>query len=417
MEMKVRALLSSVVVLTMTSLVGCGHYICSEGAQFGNSTCTSSGSTSLSGGGGGTTSAASAFAFAVDEVGTMDGYTLTSGGTSPSFGPTASYTAPTIPSGLEGSGMVVAQSQYLYSDFEGTGQIYGWTVGSGGGLTAISGSPFSAGYLIGSPSGGLWSMITNPAGTLLFVLNTSGMSVEVYQIGSGGALTQVSGSPFSVPFFPGNLGVDGQGKYLYVTGYPNSSEVAAYTIGTSGALTAVSGSPFAYPMGQVQGDPSGKYLIGIQSSNFGVSDIYVFSIAQSGTNAGAIAPVAGSPFATNYLPYSIAVQPSTNGTLIYSFSINATSTGYNPIEGYALNTSNGALSALSGSPFSGISNGFWGQFDQSGQFLFVFGDVSNGTSNTAYLGALSVGSGGLLTQPTTQLDLATLGFWTVTDPK
>ena len=82
MEMKVRALLSSVVVLITTSLVGCGHYICSEGAQFGNSTCTSSGSTSLSGGRWRHDErSTSSMPFAVDEVGTMDGYTLNSGGT------------------------------------------------------------------------------------------------------------------------------------------------------------------------------------------------------------------------------------------------------------------------------------------------------------------------------------------------
>jgi 6-phosphogluconolactonase len=412
MTTRVRTLCVGAVVLATMWLAGCGHYTC--GATFGNSSCTASGS-GLSQGGNGTNSTA-AFAFAVDEAGTIDGYTLATGGTSPTFGPTSGYTAPTVPTNQEGSGAVIAQEQYLYVAFAGTGQIYGYTIGTGGGLTSM-GSPFSASYLVGEPSGGLWSMITNPAGTFLFMVDTSGMSVHVYQIGTGGALTQVAGSPFAVPFFPGNLGTDGLGKYLYVSGNTNPTAVAAFTIGTNGSLTAVPGSPFSYPMIQAQGDASGKFLIGVQQNTFGFSDLYVFSITQSGSTAGAITPVTGSPFATTYVPYSFAVQPNSNGNLIYTFGENATQTGYNPIEGYQLNTTSGALTLANGSPFSGISSGFWGQFDQSGQNLLVYGGVVNNGTVTTYLGALSVGSEGALTQPTSQLTIASPGFWAVTDPK
>lgn len=316
--------------------------------------------------------------------------------------------------------MVVAQTQFLYTAFAVTGQIFGWTIGSGGGLTAITGSPFSAPYLVGSVEGGTQSMITNPAGTLLFVENTSGQVVYVYQIGSGGVLTAVSGSPFPIPVFPGNLATDGLGKYLYITqdlGGTNSSKVAAFSISSSGSLTSVPGSPFAYPMWQVQGDPSGNYLIGTSSSDTGDPHLYVFGIAQSGTSAGAITPVAGSPFPTTYSPFAIAVQPNSGGNLVYSFSINATDTGFNPIEGYQLSSSTGALTALSGSPFSNLSDGSWAQFDQSGQFLFphsVVVDETTGVATTT-LGILDVGSGGILTQPISPVTLANEGFWVVTD--
>jgi hypothetical protein len=411
MAIKVRALLGFFLVLFTMSLPGCGHYTC--GVTFGG-TCTSSGGgLGTTGGGSGT---AAVFAFAVNKAGTLDGYTLTSG-SSPTFGPTSGYSAPTIPTNTEGSGMVVAQSKYLYTAFPGTGQIYGWTISTGGGLSAISGSPFLAPFLVGEPQGGLWSMITNPAGTLIFMVDTSGMSVHVFQVGSSGSLAEISGSPFAVPFFPGNLGTDGLGKYLYVTQNTNPAEMAAFAIGSSGSLTAVAGSPFSYPMQQVQGDASGKYLVGVQSSNYGFSNIYVFNIAQSGSNAGAISAVSGSPFAAVSVPTSFAIQPNSSGTLIYAFGINAAHTAYNPIEGFQLDTTTGSLSALSGSPFGGVSAGFWGQFDQSGNNLFVFGDVVNGSTVTAYLGALSVGSGGILTQPTPQTNLGSLGFWAITDPQ
>lgn len=404
MAIKVRVLLSSIVVLATTSLVGCGHYTC--GTTFGNATCASSGSGVSQGGG---TGAAAAFAF-VDVSGTVDSYTLT---TSPaSFLFTPNYTGPTIPPNTSGTGMVVAQGQYLYSAFGGTGQIYGWTISSGGGLTAINGSPFSASYMIGSTIGGTQSMITNPAGTLLFVLNPSGDAVYVYQIGSGGVLT-AAGLPLLVPFEPENMATDGLGKYLYVGNVvagDATSEIAAYSIGSSGSLTAVQGSPFSYPMWLLQGDPSGKYLIGTTGSVIGDPHLYVFSIQQTGTNAGVIAPVPGSPFATVYSPYRIAVQPNTGGNLVYSFSLNGIGTGDNPIEGYQLNTSTGALTAISGSPFSSsTATGDWGKFDQSGAFLFAY------DSATTEMGVFAVGSNGALTQPISTTAFF-LGSWAVTDP-
>jgi 6-phosphogluconolactonase (cycloisomerase 2 family) len=393
--------------VAMMGLAGCDHYNCSTAPVLGGGCTASTQGLGTSGTGG---SATAAFAFAVDEAGTIDGYTLdTTDGT---FQSTTSYTAPIIPTNEQGYGMVVAQKQYLYAAFLGTGQIFGWTIGSGGGLTSIAGSPFSAPYLIGIGSNqGPHDMIVNPAGTLLFVDDVSVQGVYVYSIGSGGTLTAVNGSPFAVPFFPGNMTTDGLGNFLYVATDTNPSEIAAYSIGSTGTLTPVAGSPFAYPVLQVQGDPTGKYLIGVKGGAFGDTHLYLFSIAQSGaiTQLQAVTTV--------YSPFSLAVQPNTGGNLVYTFSENATQTGYNPIEGYQL--SNGTLSAVKGSPFSNVSDGFWAQFDQSGTFLFPYSTVINASTGivTTQLGVLDVASSGALTQPISPATLATSGFWAVTDPQ
>ena len=414
MTMRLQTSLMLIMGVATMGLAGCDHYNCGSGPNLGSS-CTSSGSgLGTTGTGTGTGSGAvTAFAFAIDEGGTIDGYTLNA--TAGTFQATTGYAAPTIPSNDQGSGMVVAQEQFLYAAFPRTGQIFGWSIGSGGSLTTISGSPFSAPYMIGAPTAGNQSLIANPAGTLLFVSNASGQGIYVYQVGTGGALSLVSGSPFPTPFFPGNLATDGLGKYLYVATNTNGSEIAAFAIGSSGALTAVVGSPFSYPMLQVEGDPTGSYLIGTQGGFSGDLHLYVFGITQSGSNAGAITQL--EAVSTAYAPYSIAVQSNTGGNLIYSFSINATDTGYNPIEGYQL--SGGTLAAVTGSPFSNISDGFWGQFDQSGQFVFPYSTVvNNGTGVvTSTLGVLDVGSGGALTQPISPATFATEGFWAVTDPE
>lgn len=419
MTLKVRLLLMLITVWITMSLSGCGHYVCGSGATFGNSSCTTSGG-GINQGGGGTPSTA-AFAFAVDTTGTIDGYTLDA--TNSTFGPTASYSAPTTPTQDDGSGMVVAQAKYLYVAFPSTFQIFGYSISTSGGLTSVSGSPFGANYL--STAVGTKNMITNPAGTFLFVLSGISNQIYVYQVGSSGGLTSVSGSPFTIPFLGANLAIDGLGKYLYITqdlGSHTGLQVAAYSISSSGGLTAVSGSPFAYPMWEVAADPSGKYLIGTTGRTVSVNGIddfhlYVFSIQQSGSNAGALTQVSGSPFTTVYSPYGIAMQPNSAGNIVYSFSINDTDTGYNAVEGFSLDSTSGSLTSLSQSPFTGVSDGFWGQIDQSGAYLFVYGGVVNNGTVTTDLGAMNIGSGGALSEPTPQLTLPTSGFWTVTDPQ
>ena len=330
--------------------------------------------------------------------------------------------------------MVVAQKQYLYAGFGSTGQLFGWTIGSSGDLTTISGSPFTASFLGGYIGGvGQANMITDPAGTLLFISDAVGGTIYVFQIGAGGVLSPVTGSPFAVPvttpsFTPMNLATDGLGKYLYVIDGTflshTGTQIAAYSIGTGaslGVLTTVPGSPFAYPMWQVKGEPSGNFLVGTSGNAKFISgtddnNLYVFSITQSGATAGAITQVAKQ--STTYSPYSIAVQSNTGGNLVYSFSFNDTDTAFNNIEGFAV-TSAGTLATLTGSPFSGVGDGSWGQFDQSGAYMFVYASYLNASTNTVTtaLTPLVIGTTGGLTQSIATFPLITPGFWVVTDPQ
>ncbi len=436
MKKQVRAFLVFVAGLATLGLANCGTYNCAtdDGMSFSGSTCTSTSPSGISSGGG-TSSSGAAFVFAVDtgasagsSNGTIDGYELNPSAST--FATISGYTAPTIPPSDGGLGMVVAQKQYLYVAFGEAKEIYGWTIDSTtGALTAVSGSPYSASFLSSSGQVAQAQMITNPSGTLLFISLPLTNQIYAYQIGSSGALTAVSGAPFSVPFGPVNMATDGAGKFLYAVDGDftthTGSEIAAYSIGSGGGLTAVSGSPFAFPMWQVQGEPTGKFLIGTSGNSSvsgfsGVDDehLYVFSISST----GAITPVSGSPFATVYSPFSIAVSPNSGGDLVYSFSISESSgqTSFNAEEGYSISSS-GALTAVSGSPFTNLGNGSsgsWGQFDQSGAFLFVYGEfITNPSTDTfvIQISPFNVPSGGTLTSAGSTADLATVGFWAATD--
>jgi hypothetical protein len=195
---------------------------------------------------------------------------------------------------------------------------------------------------------------------------------------------------------------------------------AGYTIGSGGVLTLIPGSLVSSGnTWELQGDASGRYLIGTSGNSLSFSGLdddhlYVFKIDQS-TGVASAAP--GSPVATQFSPFTIAVQPaSSNGEFVYSFSINDTGTGYNGIEAYQLNTTTGALTKVAGSPFGGVFLGFWGQFDQSGANLLVYSSIFTGTGTLTQLGALAVASDGSLTQPISPATLATPGWWVVTDP-
>jgi hypothetical protein len=440
MKSLLRWLVGIFIMLGTLLLSNCSPYGCQ--VTFGSSTCNSSTTSSLGGGGsggsggggGGGGATPTAFVYAVDQAGTIDGYVLSNSAST--FDTISGFTAPTIATNSGGVGMTVAQEQYLYAGLgDSGGVLYGWTIGTSGSLSAISGTPVAAPFLADFGSGVSRSeMIVNPAGTLLFISDTLQSLIYVFQIGSGGALTSVTGSPFSVPlgFEPMNLATDGLGKYLYAINGNFSTHqgtaIAAFAIGTGsslGVLTAVTGSPFSgvgYNMWQVQGEPTGQFLIGTTGSNadYGVSDdknLYVFSISQSGTTAGAITLLGTTT--TTYSPYNIAVQSNTGGTLIYSLSFNDTATAFNPIEGFSI-SSTGTLTADANSPFSnGIGEGSWGQFDQSGALLFVYASYLDASTNevVTQLSPLNVGSGGALTQPVTTGTLANPGFWVVTDPQ
>jgi len=428
MTMRLRILIVLTVALGQMFWSSCGHYSCTDTFSANNCSAGGGGGGGIGTGGGGGSSTASAFAFVIDQtLGSIDGYTLTAG--SSSFQATADYVGPTIPTGDPGTGMVVVQKKFLYAVFAPENLIYGWSISSSGTLATLNGFPVSVTpTLTGTIPVTTYhqvSVITNPSGTLLFIAQALLNQILVFQVGSTGALTAATPAFVSTGAdSPMNLGMDGLGDYLYVTEDPNLSthtaaKTAAYVVGATGTLTAVPGSPFTFPMWQVQGDLSGQYLIGISGNSTAISgvddkNIYVFAITQTGASAGAIAAVAGSPFATTYSPFNLTVNPV--GEFAYTFSVNPDDTGNNPTEAFALTQGTGAITVVPGSPFANLYDGGNGQFEQSGTYLFSHsGDLSLATS--AQLAALVTSSTGALTQPFSNVQLSTSGYWAVTDPQ
>ncbi|HTW57119.1 MAG TPA: hypothetical protein VMD99_03200 [Terriglobales bacterium] len=447
MKNLVRVLVGLLGLMAMMLLASCSGAPGCPQFGFGSSTaCSSGGSGSFGGGGtggggggGGGGSTPSAFAYAVDSTySTIDGFAFSNSGGS--FAAISNYTAPSIPPNDGGVGMVIAQSQYLYAAFASANLIYEYTINSSGQLTPVANqATFSAPYLADYVSGvGQANMIVNPLGTLMFVSDELEQVIHVYEIGSAGVLSEVTGSPFACPagFEPMNLATDGLGKYLYAVDgnfvTHQGTAIAAFSIGTGtnfGVLTPLASSPFVgtpFNMWQLRGDPTGNYLIGTSGSSVAFSgfdddNLYVFQIAQSGsTNPGSITLLTTETTGT-YSPYTIAAQSNTDGDLVYSFGFtdNSGVLTLNPIVGFTL-TGTGGLTADSNSPFTTLTTaeGTWGQFDQSGAFLFTYvsGENSSGVTITQ-LAPLAVSTSGALVQPAPAVTLNNPGFWAVTDPQ
>jgi hypothetical protein len=446
MRNSVRVLIGMVALMALMMLSACaGAPGCTQ-VTFGGPVCSSSGSGSGfgstggtgGGGGGGGSSTPSAFVYTLDSTNsTIDGFSFSNSGGS--FSVISNYTAPTVGANDGGVGMVIAQSQYLYAALSSTDTIYEYTISTAGLLTPISSqATFNAPYLTDFVSGvGQANMIVNPLGTLMFISDELGEKIHAYQIGTGGVLTEVTGSPFACPggFEPMNLATDGLGQYLYAVDGNFATHqglgIAAFTIGTGsnlGVLTAVANSPYVgspFNMWQLRGDPTGKYMFGTSGSSAAFSgadddNLYVFSIASSsGVDPGSLSLVTTQSTGT-YSPYTIASQTNTTGDLVYSFGFTDISSvlTLNPIAGFTLNNT-GGLTADSGSPFSLTSaEGTWGQFDQSGAYLFTYlsGENPSGVTLTQ-IAPLAVASDGTLSQPATPITLNAPGFWAVTDPQ
>jgi len=262
---------------------------------------------------------------------------------------------------LQVSGLIVdPKSRFLYaSDLPSNGAtagVIGFTIGTGGALTSIPGGPFSSPGLGGPPE----AITIDPTGKFLYasasfddVLVPGGLNIWGFTIDSQtGVLTSMPGSPFATQQGgqPQGIEVDPSGKFLYVA-LLNTNSIAALTIDSAtGALTTVPGSPFATAPSQINPQtsefaisPSGKYLYAF---NFNGSTMSAFTIDST---SGALAPLAGSPFAVNPAAEgSLIVDPS--GKFLYI------TIGFGPpsaFDIFNIDPNTGTLTPNINSPFAG----------------------------------------------------------------
>jgi 6-phosphogluconolactonase len=182
-----------------------------------------------------------------------------------------------------------------YDTTANTGYIFGFSVGTGGALTALNGGvPFAAGT---HPS----AIASDPTGAYVYVTDSTNGVVLGYKVSSG-SLSAISGSPFRTGSQPSALAIDSSSKYLFVTN-AGDDNVTAYSI-SSGALTrlgtyATSSQPMAIGI-----DPSSNHYV--YTANFLGNNVSGFQLNSS---TGALLNTQNSPYNSNAQPTAIAAIP------------------------------------------------------------------------------------------------------------
>jgi 6-phosphogluconolactonase len=147
----------------------------------------------------------------------------------------------------------------------------------------------SQGLATGNTATGDFGLAVSPKTTYLYIARsgTNG-GVAVYSIGSGGALAPVTGTPFAAGSGTFSVALDNTGTYVYAANRTDGT-VSGYTIvpgATTAALslTPLNGSPYASGTGvQALGaDSTGKYLLAVAVGGGPDLTMYSFDIAVPG---------------------------------------------------------------------------------------------------------------------------------------
>jgi 6-phosphogluconolactonase (cycloisomerase 2 family) len=123
-------------------------------------------------------------------------------------------------------------SSYLYIARSGTnGGLGVYAIGSNGALTPVSGSPFAAGN---QP----FSVVLNNAGTDVYVANQLDSTISGYSVASNGTLTALADSPYTGGSSVDALAVDRTGDYLLAAARGGTPDLAMYSFdsGIAGKL-------------------------------------------------------------------------------------------------------------------------------------------------------------------------------------
>jgi DNA-binding beta-propeller fold protein YncE len=137
-----------------------------------------------------------------------------------------------------------------------------------------------------------FGVAVDPANKYLFVTETGINAVRVLSIGTNGALTELSGSPYTTGLGPNGVLVDTTGSYVYVANSTDST-ISGFLLSGTGALTQISGSTFpSIGTGPVSlAEDATKTYIGVANSG-GSPDLQVFTF--STTTPGALTTYAAT---------------------------------------------------------------------------------------------------------------------------
>ncbi|MFP5235943.1 MAG: lactonase family protein [Acidobacteriota bacterium] len=232
--------------------------------------------------------------------------------------------------------VVTNPAQFLYaSEWQNSTSINAFSIGAGGALTILSGSPYT--LPAQNLNSGIAAMALTPDNSTLYVLRSIPAAIVAFHVDSQtGALTLLSNSiSFSQAIDRGELTVDPTGHFLYAALSATNQSYAAigvYSIAPdTKALSAISSSPYPQPanagLSSMVLDPTGRFLY---LTNATTGQLLGYTVDAT---TGGLTPMPGMPLNTpSVYTSSIALNPS--GNMLYAL-------GSQEIAIYSIDSSSG----------------------------------------------------------------------------
>ena len=185
------------------------------------------------------------------------------------------------------------------------GWIFGFAIGSSGGLTATSGSPYEAGV---KPS----AVTSDPTNRFVYATDFASNELIGFTIQDGDVLDFLVNGPFKTGNEPSSLVIDPRGIYIYLANSLDST-VSAYTIalptGTPSVVVSTTGSQLnatnTQPVSIVV-EPSLGYVYTANHLDNSVSGFRL------NPNTGALVQTQATPYSTGSSPTAIIAVPHGN---------------------------------------------------------------------------------------------------------
>ncbi|HEY4675769.1 MAG TPA: beta-propeller fold lactonase family protein, partial [Candidatus Angelobacter sp.] len=192
-----------------------------------------------------------------------------------------------------------AQGNYVYVNNQAAANtVSAYSVSATGALTQVSGSPFSTGGVGANVvCYGLNRIVVSQINNLLFVANTGDLTITSFQINpASGVLTRV-GSPVAVKLTLDacqgiSLAATPDGNFLFAS---SNGQIETFTIGAGGTVTPLPNPVDGNPTITANCcSPNASMMVSPNGQFLAISN--QTSVSMFTINAGALTPVTGSPF-------------------------------------------------------------------------------------------------------------------------
>ena len=198
---------------------------------------------------------------------------------------------------------------YLYATNYYSSVVNAYNINPDGTLTPFSSTPPSSATFSTGANSNPWHATLDPTGSNLYVADSFNQAIVGFTIGSGGVLSPISGSPFPVvsgttsAVFVSSVIVHPSGQYIYALDDGGATgQVFAFSLGSNGVIGSAIGTPQVTGIGPQNGfvvDPTGA-LVACENNLAAPGTISLFTVAPSSSSTpGALTAVTPAPAGTS----------------------------------------------------------------------------------------------------------------------